>query len=116
MAPLKRVSNAVSIEPSAFATLPPAQMDQLVSHNELLQQGLAELRLEKRGLEQRLASMERQTGALIAENIKLSGALIAATKRSQAAACGMRGQAAALMQVCGARPRHNHAPNRVSCS
>jgi hypothetical protein len=60
-------------------------MDQLAGKNALLLQTLHQMRFEKHDLEQRIGGLERQSGTLIAENIKLSSALISASKRARTA-------------------------------
>jgi hypothetical protein len=59
------------------------QVKQLTGKNAMLMQDLSQLQQREQQLQERISHMEKQSGALIAENIKLSGALIAVTKQTQ---------------------------------
>lgn len=49
----------------------------------MLMEDLSQLQQREQQLQERISHMEKQSGALIGENIKLSGALIAVTKQNQ---------------------------------
>jgi hypothetical protein len=87
-------------------------VQQLAGNNTLLLQTLHQMRNEKHELEERLNGLEKQSGTLIAENIKLSSALISASKRARTDSHAAAAQRLGLRHVASHLGLAHHTVSR----